>query len=345
MLSENTKAVLAELQKSGVDASILASLQTDLDSKPEADKVLNNGVLAQSSFNSYKSKKEQEILELNNNLKKLSSLQGAASGLDGDLQKAALEQIAALETIMETQGYDLTEVRAEAAKLVNNPTALNKLVEDKKEVVTGKENNMALDEKAVAELLRTTGNNIAAGGIHMSAKIAYAMDQARTLGIPLTADQIEKLPEAIIKGFETNKSPEQSMDEVLGFSVKRAEMATKDQEAKLAAAKEAGRQEALKEKGVVVTRTNGQSHPVLSRVNHAIGDKKPVQQKRFSEVTQEDIDKLPENASGDKEIFRLRANDEFERREKHTRNAIEAFEKAATQYDDDGRYIGQMQQA
>lgn len=348
-LSENTKNVLAEMAKAGVDPAVIASLQTELDTKPDADKAMNNGVLAQASFNSYKSRKEQEILELNNNLKKLSSLQGAANGLEGDLQKAALEQIAALETILEAQGYDLKEVRAEAAKLVSDPEAINKLAEKKEEpkVDTGKENNnMGLSEKDVAELLRTTGNNLAAGGIHMSAKIAYAIDKARTLGIPLTEDQITKLPDAIIKGFETNKSPEQSMDEVLGFSAKQAELDKNRREAELTAAKEAGRQEALKENGVTLRKTINQSpHPVLSRVNHAVGDRKTVEKKRFSEYTQEDIDKLPENKAGDKEIFRLRANDEFERREKHTRNAVDRFEKESQNYDDDGRFIGHMQPA
>lgn len=346
-VSVESQRVLDELVKSGVDPAIIASLQTDLDSKPDADKTLSNGVLAQASFNSYKSKKEQEILELNNNLKKLSSLQGAASGLDGDLQKAALEQIDALEKVMVAQGYELEEVRAEAAKLVSDPNALKRLDEAKKEPEkTGKENTMSLSEKDIAELLRTTGNNIAAGGIHMSAKIAYAMDRARQLGIPLTSEQIEKLPEAIIKGFEQNKTPEQSMDEVLGFSVKQTEIDKTKREAELAAAKEAGRQEALKETGVTIRKqgNNQNPHPVLSKLNHAIGDRKPVQQKKFSEVTQDDIDKLPENQAGDKELFRLRANDEFERREKHTRNAVDRFEKESQNYDEDGRFIGHMQQ-
>src|SRR5690348_1282471 len=120
-ISDNTRAVLDEMKKNGVDMAVLSALERELDSKPNADKGISDGVLAQPAFNSYKSKKEQEIAELKSNLAQQSSLKNAiAGGLDDETKKVALERIAALEEVMTANGFDLGEVRAEVDRITSD---------------------------------------------------------------------------------------------------------------------------------------------------------------------------------------------------------------------------------
>lgn len=342
-ISQESQNVLAAMERAGVDPVIIAGLQRELDSKPNADKATTDMLLSQAGFNTYKAKKEQEIIDLKNNLTKLSGLQGAAANLDGDLKKAALEQITALEKIFEAQGYDLEEVRSEAAKMVSDPNKVKELVEKKEEKKDMPNQAGTLDEKTVAELLRVSGNNLAAGGIHMSAKIAVAIDKARQMGIKLTDEQLNELPNVIIKGLEQNIAPEVALDKHLGFSVKQTEISETQRKAELDAAREEGRREALKKKGVEVRKEGSSEHPLYSR-GYGMKEKKPEERKRFQDITQEDIDKLPKNEKGDPEIFRLRRNDEFERRAAHTENATERWEKEKQNFSDEGEFIGHLNQ-
>src|SRR5690349_16251941 len=112
-ISDNTRAVLDEMKKNGVDMAVLSALERELDSKPNADKGISDGVLAQPAFNSYKSRKEQEIKELKENLTRIASLQSATGNLDGDVLAEAQRQILAHREVLKAQGYDLAEVDEE----------------------------------------------------------------------------------------------------------------------------------------------------------------------------------------------------------------------------------------
>src|SRR5690242_10274102 len=126
-ISDNTRAVLEEMRKNGVDAAILAGLERELDAKPAADKSISDGVLAQPAFNSYRTKKDEEIRQLKENLTRMASLTNAANNLDGDVQAEAQRQVLAMEEVFKAQGYDINEVREEVNKLLTDPSALNTL--------------------------------------------------------------------------------------------------------------------------------------------------------------------------------------------------------------------------
>ncbi len=345
-VSTNTKAVLEEMRKAGVDPTILASLERDIDSKPAADKVVSDGILAQSSFNSYRTNKDNEIAELKTNLARLANLQGAASGLTGDLQTAAVEQIAALEKIFVDQGYSLEEVRSEAAKLVTNPDAIKALAEKKDEKITSKEKEMPnpqngnyVDAKTLADTLLTTGTNLAVGGINASIHIARALREADKLGIELTDQKLDTFSTELVKGLEVGKNPTQVMDEFFGFSTVRAEKDKKTREAELEAAKQEGAREALKANGITIRKS------ILNRkVNpNPIMDRKRLELNREEKKEDVKLEDLPKNEKGDPEYFRLRNFDLNTRRSVHTENAVNRFAEVEQEYDTDGMYIGNRQ--
>jgi hypothetical protein len=341
-VSTNTKNVLEEMRRNGVDATVLASLERELDSKPAAEKGVADSLLAQASFNTYRTNKDNEIKELKENLTKLSSLQGAASGLTGDLQAAALEQIAALEKLFEAQGYNLEEVRAEASKLVSDPNAIKSLVDDKnkepkenKEAPVTIDNKDYVDKKTFADILTTSANNLAAGGIDMSIHIARALREADKLGVELSDEKLNGFYPALVKALESNKAPSQAIDEYFGFSAIRTTKADEARKAELEQARQEGAQEALKSAGVTIRKTasNNKHNPnlVLSRKRiEPVSDVKEVNS----------VEDLPKNSKGDPEYYRLRRHDVFNRRQAHTENAVNRFAEVAEEYDDDGRFIG-----
>jgi ribosomal protein L16/L10AE len=342
-VSTNTKNVIEEMRRNGVAADVLASLERELDSKESAEKGFSNGILAQASFSTYQSNRDKEVRELKENLTKLQSLQGAATNLTGDLQQAAIEQVAALEKIFIDQGYDIEEVRAETAKLVSDPNSVKALVEKKDEVITGKEKEMVnspdnknyVDNKTLTNVLTASMSNLAAGGINMSVQIARAMHEANKLGIDLTDDKLNGFSDAIIKGLEANKQPNQVMDEYFGFSAVRTTKAEEVRKAELETARQEGAREALKTAGVTIRKSPLNSN----RQTNSILDRKRIEVKR-EEPKEVKIEDLPKNEKGDPEYFRLRNFDINTRRSRHTENATNRWEEVKEEYDDDGMYIG-----
>lgn len=342
-VSVNTKNVIEEMRRNGVSADVLALLETQLNSNENAEKGFSNGILAQASFSTYQSNRDKEAKELRENIVRLQSLQGAATNLTGDLQTAAVEQIAALEKLFVDAGYDINEVREEASKLVSDPNAIKTLVEKKDEVITEKEKEMAnepvnkdyVDSKTLTSVLTASMSNLAAGGINVNVQVARAMSEANKLGIEISDEKWNGFYDALIKGLESNKQPSQVMDEYLGFSAARTVKAEATRQAELETARQEGAREALKTAGVTIRKSplnsNRQANSILDRKRIEIKKEEPKEVK---------VEDLPKNEKGDPEYFRLRNFDPMTRRSVHTENATKRWEDVKEEYDDDGMYIG-----
>lgn len=341
-ISDNTRAVLLEMQKNGVDPVILAGLERELDAKPAADKGISDGVLAQPAFNSYKSKKEQEIQALKDNLAQQASLKNAvAGGLDEATNKAALERIAALEDVMVANGFDLSDVREEVDRITSDPAAFKKLMEGKETPIEKKEpvmpnndvNKNYVDTKTFADTLQTQISNVAAGGIYVQAEVAKALRKADELGIKLTDDQFNNLGQIVVNGLEKNKKPFDAIAETLEFDKAMQAKSQAELDAKLKEAEERGRREALKERGVTISGRDKTTNP------HLIFDRKDrINGKIDSRV--EKVEDLPKNQMGVPEYYRLRRHDPETRRSEHTANAEERYNEVRKNFDDDGVFIG-----
>jgi len=343
-ISDNTRAVLEEMRKNGVDATILTGLERELDSKPAADKGVSDGVLAQPAFNSYRTKKDEEIRQLKENLTRMASLTSAANNLDGDVQAEAQRQVLALEKVFEAQGYDVNEVREEVNKLLTDPSALNTLNATKEPIINKEKempnnntpsNQSGIDAKTFNDVLQTQLTNVATGGIHVQVEVARAMAEAKDLGINLTPDQISSFSETIIKGFERNKKPYEAIAESLKFDEVRQNKAKVDLDAQLLAAEEKGRREALKEKGITIGARDKKLNP------HPIFDRQRIEGKVDSRI--EKIEDLPKNEMGTPEYYRLRRYDRETRRSEHAANAADRYAEVSQQYDNEGMFIGNRQ--
>ncbi len=345
-ISDNTRAVLDEMRKNGVDVTILSALERDLDAKPNADKGISDGVLAQPAFNAYKSKKEQEILDLKSNLAQQSSLKNAiAGGLDDATKQVALERIAALENVMVTNGFNLDDVREEVDRITSDPAAFKKLMDDGKAPIQKEEkqvpnndlNKNYVDAKTFADTMQTQLANVATGGIYVQTEIAKALREADKLGIQLTDEQFNNLSKTVVDGLEKNKKPFDAIAETLGFDAARQTKAQTELDAKLKEAEERGRREALKERGVTISGRDKTTNPhlIFDRANRIGG-------KIDSRV--EKIEDLPKNQMGTPEYFRLRRHDPETRRSEHTTNAAERYENVRKNFDDEGMFIGNMGQ-
>jgi hypothetical protein len=344
-ISEETRNVLEEMRKNGVDTTILAGLERELDSKPNADKVVKDGIMAQSTFNSYRTKKDEEIRQLKENLTKLASLQASSGNLDGDLKTTVEAQIAAKEQELVAQGYDIEQVRELVGDLLSNPASINKLntneppIEKKDEkVMPNTDDKKYVDAHTLSNVLLESGANIAKGNIIVTTQIARAMREAEKLGIDVTDEKFGKFAETLITGLETGKTPDLVMDEFFGFSTVRQEKAKIQRDAELKEAEEKGRREALKEVGVNPRRSlrdpERNPNPILDRKR---------EEKLDSRITE--MDKLPKNEKGEPEVFRMRRFDRNQRRHEHTQNAVNRYDEVRKDYDDDGLYIGHRQPA
>ena len=340
-VSDNSRAVLDEMRKNGVDVAVLSALERELDAKPNADKGLSDGVLAQPAFNSYKSKKEQEIADLKNNLTKLASLQGAANNLDGDVQAEAQRQVLALREVFKAQGYDLDEVDAEVNKLLTDPSALQTLNASKEPVISKEKempnqppsNGNYVDAKTFADTLQNQLANVATGGIYVQTEIAKALREAERLGIELTDEQFNNLSKIVVDGLERNKKPFDAIAETLKFDDARKVKSQAELDAKLKEAEERGRREALKERGVTISGRDKTTNP------HLIFDRKDRINGRIDSRV-EKVEDLPKNQMGVPEYYRLRRHDPETRRSEHTANAAERYENVRKNFDDDGVFIG-----
>lgn len=340
-VSDNTRAVLEEMRKNGVDVTVLSALERELDAKPNADKGISDGVLAQPAFNSYKSRKEQEIADLKNNLTKLASLQGAANNLDGDVQAEAQKQVLALREVFKAQGYDLEEVDAEVNKLLTDPSALNTLNASKEPVISKEKempnqppsNGNYVDAKTFADTLQNQLANVATGGIYVQTEIAKALREAERLGIELTDEQFNNLSKIVVDGLERNKKPFDAIAETLKFDDARKVKSQAELDAKLKEAEERGRREALKERGVTISGRDKTTNP------HLIFDRKDRINGRIDSRV-EKVEDLPKNQMGVPEYYRLRRHDPETRRSEHTANAAERYENVRKNFDDDGVFIG-----
>lgn len=345
-VSTESRNVLEEMRKAGVDPAILAGLERELDSKPNVDQVVKNGILAQSSFNDYRNKKDQEVERLRNDLKNLASLQASSGNLSGDLKTQVEAQIAAKKDELASQGYDVNEVQEFVDKLLSNPaniSTLNNPPEKKDEPVMPNNNDLNkqyVDAKTFTDVMQTGLSNLAAGGINMSVEIARALHEAQTLGVELNDERLDSFGSVMIKGLEAGKTPKQIRDEHFGLQEIRNNNSQKQREAELVAAKEEGRREALKEQaGSPRGRFRDPQrnpNPILDRQNKNNGEK--------LDSRIDKVEDLPKNEKGDPEFFRMRRFDPITRRYEHTQNAVKRFEEVARDYDDDGLYIGHRNQ-
>lgn len=331
-ISKNTRAYLDELKTAGYDPAILASMEKEFDSKPDAEKVNDRSILSQKSFSEYRSNKDNEITQLKSKVSELSALhdQKESGALLGqpELLKAANDRINDLEKILiDEEGYDPEQVknlsfkeRQEIEKVLNQPSKKvdEKVIENEKKYIN-------------EDQLRTFGANLAYGGVAMATKIAKYANKAGRLGIEIDDDKFDSFPTALQKGLETGKNEEQVADEHFGFSIKQAEKTRAEFDAKLVEARSEGAREALKEAGVSIRKssTRRSIHPVL--------DRKPIS----SMITKTDDGKvdpenLPRNKAGDPEYFRLRPSSEFERRENHVESASRRYAQLSEIMDDDG---------
>lgn len=352
-LSTESRNILNEFQKAGVDATVLAGLERELDTKPTADETAKNMLLSQNGFNDYRNKKDQEIADLKKKVEQTASLSTAANNLSGDLKEAALKQIQENKDWFESQGYDVGEIEKLAEDMANKGIAFT--TNKANEVITKKEDTMPdpnptgknfIDDKTLVDVLRTTGSNLAAGGINISTHIARALHEADKLGVDLTDEKLDGFAPALIKGLEEGKQPRDIIDNHFGFSAKRTEKSEQLRKAELDAAEAKGRQEALKEAGVTIrNQTNRPKHLIFDRESPS---RKAIEtQKSKDEAANANIkslDDLPKNSKGDPEYFRLRGSDE-ERKSRHLENASKRFSEVAKEYDDDGLYVGHRQQA
>lgn len=351
-LSTESRNILNEFTKAGVDPAVIAGLERELDSKPDADKTASNMLLAQSSFNNYRSKKDDEIKDLKAKLEQTASLSTAANNLSGDLKEAALKQIQDNKDWFEAQGYDIGEIEKLANDMASKGIAFTAAKAN--EVIDEKDKNMPnpnqdgktyIDDKMLVDVLRTTGSNLAAGNINISAHIARALYKAEKLGIDLTDQKLDEFAPALIKGLEEGKQPSEVIDTHFGFSSRQAELNEATRKAELVAAEQKGRQEALKEAGVTIRDTNNTNRPRHNIFDRQSPMKKAVEADRREKVEKDNSIKLadlPENKVGDKEYFRLRGSD-VDRRERHLNNASKRYAEASQEFSDEGEYIGHRQ--
>ena len=346
-ISQESRNVLEEMRRSGVDPTILAGLERELDSKPEVEKVVKNGILAQSSFNDYRTRKDQEVAQLRSDLQNLASLQASSGNLSGDLKTQVEAQIAAKKEELANKGYDVEQITEFVNDLLANPANITKLDNppEKKDPVMPNNNDdpnrKYVDTKTFTDTMLTGMQNLAAGGINMSVEIARSLHEAQQLGVDLNDDKLNTFGSAMIKGLEEGKTPKQIRDEHFGLQAVRDENQKKQRDAELLAAKEEGRREALKETGngsrMRFRDPQRNPNPILDRQA-----KNNADEKLDSRIKK--VEDLPKNEKGDPEYFRMRRFDPVTRRHEHTENAVSRFAEVSKEYDDDGLYIGHRQQ-
>lgn len=338
-LSVNTKNLIDEMSRAGVDAGILASLSTQLDNKPDADKVISNSFMAQKTFNSYRTNKDNEVIALKEKVEELSALHDSKGSLGNnpELLNAAAARITELEDLLIEEGYPPDKVRELSFK---EKTEIEKVTKPNLEEVEEKEdksmsqnldpNKKYVDETVLADVLKTAMSNVAMGGVKMASKITKYAAKAVRLGIEVDDDKFETFPDALDKGFQAGKNEEQIADEHFGFSIKLKENENASVEARIKAAREEGAREALKNEGVTVSRTARKgSHPVL--------DRKPLSRVVTKPADKDvSIDNLPKNSANDPEFFRLRNFDEDQRRRAHTEKAASRFAELSETMDEEG---------
>src|SRR5438128_2254116 len=116
-ISKNTKALLEELKNSGFDPAIITSVENEFNSKPATEQTFDRRILANESFQQFRTNKETEINQLKSRVNELSALHDQRSSgalLDNpDLLKRANERIQALETLLiDEEGYNPEQVKS-----------------------------------------------------------------------------------------------------------------------------------------------------------------------------------------------------------------------------------------
>lgn len=341
-LTDNTRGFLNDLKNSGVDATILAALERDLDSKDEGVKTVDRRILAQSTFSRYQSERDSREQQLKNQLTELSSLHDNKESFkdNPELYQKALDRIENLEKILiEEEGYDDQTIKNLSFQTKNELTDkltdhLNQKKEQENKQVPNPNQNVD-----ITKAIETAAANMGAFNVAVSAEISRGIVAAQREGIELSDEQLNGYAEALITRMEKGERPRDISNDYLGISAKQTENQTTARTAEIEKAKADAKAEAYKEMGINV-------RAQANRPKHHVFDRKPLVAKSAEgKNPNELLDEKGQPKAGHPLHFTSRNYDTATRRRVHSENAASKYNEVSQLYDEDGLYIGGHQNA
>lgn len=234
-LNKETDAILKELESSGFD---LSSIRSQAQKNPVLENVANaklgGALLRREEYTKYKETKDNEVLQLQNQVRELASAHDSIGSFKGNdaLYTAALDKISVLEENLIAQGFDPVEVRAlshNEKEQLREATKQAIIKEKEQELREVPDNKNYLD----VDTFQTAAANMIGGNLVSTVRIQRQLMKADKLGIEITPELDKKFEQNLLSGAESGKSFEQIADETFGFSAKEAEIRTKEEETRI----------------------------------------------------------------------------------------------------------------
>jgi hypothetical protein len=343
-MKPETRKFLDDMRASGMDIS---SIENQIASNPfienKADSLIGGSILRQQDYQSKMNILRDEENKIKNQAQQLATLHDAKdTGVA--LPQEALDAIVALETeLINTGLYDEDSVRNVSYKgkqsLIsltnptqpNNNSATNPIKKEEPAMKTGADDRDFVEvnqfERGVA--------NMAYGNMAVAAKLNLALDEARSLGLNITREQVDQFTKNAVTGIEKDgKSIDQIIDESFGLNTARQAAAAANEAKRLADERAAGYAEGLKVGGVPNrTRLNRGRHPILGRKTPEIVNSAADGNSFANDKGQIDMSKVPKNEVGDPKLFLLRGD-----RASRVEKASESFGKLMDRIEGDPLY-------
>lgn len=353
MPSENTKKILDDLKKAGINvSSIEQQLQVNPLADRQADAILGGGILRQSDYTRYMNDlqiKENQLSAQVNQLASLHDAQNAGVQLTEE-QKAAVKAME--DALIGTGEFDEASIRSLSHRVLNPTNPVVKPPVQPQQPSQFQPTNFQPQQTQIdtskfvdASTMQAALANVAYGGIATNMEINAALDEVRGLGISVDRAKIRTFQEKLRVGYEAGKQLDDILEET--FEVSKARQAKQqaeiDNQIKLKVDEQVA--ERLKEAGVPITNKLNmrRNHPILDRKRNAPAN---VQTPNPNNQTGEgDLqnplpvdpnagNKLPVNRFGDVEIFRGRRT-----KEDRMQSAAGVLDEVLQHYANDPTYV------
>lgn len=334
-MKAETKKVIEDLKRAGFDTTgIERQIQADPLLDKAGDMILGDGILRQSKFTQYMQATDRREQELQETAQKLATLHDASKTTT--LPQDTLAVIESLEQALIGTGMFTEESVKEVSyagkkpliDLISKPNKdnLNNDPPPNKDK-TMNNNEIDLSKYIDIDTHRKSLGNVAFGSIATNLELSAAIEEIKSLGIPVTRDKIKILQDKLQEGFNKGEADlDIILDGVFEVNKARQAKATIDYDAKVK--EEVSKQvaEALKESGAPnrVRRLMGRNAPVFDRKRPAFVDSTKAEGNNGNPYKDDkgniDVSKLPKNKEGDPLLFTARGD-----RESRVSKATDSF--------------------
>jgi hypothetical protein len=285
-MDEKSRELLQSMAQAGVPANLITQLATNLNSNPNADKVVSDRVLNQQTFSQYVSTIDERVKkQVNEKLSKFAAIKDTLANLKKDSQayKDLKKDHDDLRDALLKDNYQASDIDPLTTKTKEGIDALLKLSEmdfddtditiDDTDIDLTKGNNMPFNKTnansnsnsnsntdnyltADDPRFRQTMAELALGSVNVQSAVFAATLRYRQL-YGKDPEDVQEFAKKVTEGFSQGKSVEQTAEEHWKFSDKEKEIATTNQNTLIEQAKkdaEADTLKRLKASGVDVDR-------------------------------------------------------------------------------------------